>query len=41
MLVKAPIQFTKLQIEQHYELRRQAGPTCTLLVRQVDDYPLH
>ena len=38
MLVKAQIQFTKQQIEQLDELRRQTGATRTELVRRAVDY---
>lgn len=38
MLIKAQIQFTKQQIEQLDELRRQTGATRTELVRRAVDY---
>ena len=38
MLIKAQIHFTKQQIEQLDELRRQTGATRTELVRRAVDY---
>ena len=38
MFIKAQIQFTKQQIEQLDELRRQTGATRTELVRRAVDY---
>ncbi len=38
VLIKAQIQFTKQQIEQLDELRRQTGATRTELVRRAVDY---
>ena len=38
MLIKAQIQFTKQQIEQLDELRRQTGATRTELVRRAVDF---
>ena len=38
MLIKAQIQFTKQQIEQLDDLRRQTGATRTELVRRAVDY---
>ena len=38
---KAQIQFTRKQIEQLDELRRQTGTTRTELVRRAVDYYMH
>ncbi|MCY3992712.1 MAG: ribbon-helix-helix protein, CopG family [Caldilineaceae bacterium] len=38
MLIKAQIQFTRQQIDQLDELRRQTGETRTELVRRVVNY---
>lgn len=38
MLINAQIQFTKQQIEQLDELRRQTSATCIDLVRRAVDY---
>ena len=41
MMKKAQIQFTRQQIEQVDELRRQTGATRTELVRRAVDYSIH
>ena len=38
MMIKAQIQFTRQQMEQLDELRRQTGATRTELVRRAVDY---
>ena len=38
MMIKAQIQFTRQQMEQLEELRRQTGATRTELVRRAVDY---
>lgn len=41
MKIKAQSQFTKQQIKQLDELRRQTGATRTELVRRAVDYYIH